>query len=101
MSEPLSLSFDDGALGRALGIEGEILRLVANAPFAPGQPLSFTLSLPEGTIALQGKSLGSKRRPDDQFELRARLVSLRRADRERLQALFTPPLSPERPEPSS
>ena len=73
MSAALPVVFEDGGAGEAHAHDGEILQLVSEQPYPPGQPLRWTLELPDGSLAMQGKSLGSKRREDGCFDLRARL----------------------------
>jgi len=68
--------------GEAVGFEGETLHLVLDRPVAPGTPVAVRV----GDLDLRGKSLGSKRRPDGRFDVRLRLVSLRREDRAKLEA---------------
>ncbi|MEM1418190.1 MAG: hypothetical protein AAGH15_25060 [Myxococcota bacterium] len=69
--------------GAFLAYAGGILELVSPAPFAPGAPTRFEVD----GIPLEGKSLGSKRRPDGDFHVRFRLINLRREHRLRLEAL--------------
>lgn len=60
--------------------DGKRFRLVSAEPFAPGQPLALTVSLPT-PVALQLKSLGSARRSDGRYDVRARAATLRREER--------------------
>ncbi|MCZ7687520.1 MAG: hypothetical protein M5U28_55795 [Sandaracinaceae bacterium] len=64
-----------------------MLHLVLPRAFAPGAPLALTLELEDGALELTGKTIGSKRREDGRFDVRARLISLRREDRARLEAI--------------
>jgi hypothetical protein len=75
--------------GVATGLQGEIVALITPNAFAPGQPLTFTLPVEHGGAEIQGKSLGSKRRADGQFDVRVRLINVHRSMRERLVALFS------------
>lgn len=75
---------EDGREAELLGLDGEIVELVSPRAFAPGAPLGLRARDPEGPLELRAKSLGSKRREDGRFDVRVRLVNLRRADRERL-----------------
>jgi hypothetical protein len=75
--------------GTATGLHGEKLDLVSSRAFAPGQPLTIRLAEEQGGLQLQGKSLGSKRRADDQFEVRVRLINLSRSTRERLSGILS------------
>jgi hypothetical protein len=80
-----------GAEGEALELSGETMKLVIDRAFAPGAPMSFELEVspelaPElargpKNIALEARTIGSKRQPDGRFEVRVRLINLRREDR--------------------
>jgi hypothetical protein len=84
----VSLTFSHGERGRALGYTDGVLKIVCERAHPPGQPLSLALQLPEGELALQGKSAGSKRRDDGGFDLRLKLNSLRREHRAALEQHF-------------
>ncbi len=71
----------------ALELDDLVLSLVSPRAYAPGAPFTFTLELREGPLSLRAKTIGSKRREDGRFDVRARLMDLRRVDRERLAAL--------------
>lgn len=73
----------------AVGYDGTRLSFIAPKAFPPGQPLQLTL-LAEGRepLALSVRSLGSKRRADQRFDVQARLVSLARSAREALGLVF-------------
>ena len=78
--EGVTRSFD-GARAR--------LQFVVAKAFPPGQPLQLTLLPPDGqVVSLQARSLGSKRRDDQRFDVQARLVSVSRATREALERAF-------------
>lgn len=83
---PLRLSTGEPA--ELVSLDGIQAVLVSPRPFAPGAPMSFEALVEPEPVALEGKSHGSKRRPDDRFDVRLRLVNLRRADRERLASLL-------------
>jgi hypothetical protein len=74
--------------GPALSFQEGVLALVLPKAYAPGQPLELKLEAPSGAVELQGKSLCSKRRSDGQFDIRVRLINLRRTDRELLVSLL-------------
>lgn len=84
MSAPLTLA--RGVEGRAHSIDGEVLSCVVSRAYAPGAPVDLGVRLEAGELALRGKSLGSKRRDDGRFDVRLRLLSLRREEREALAA---------------
>jgi hypothetical protein len=64
---------------------GLILAVIDDRPHAPGAPIRATLTLADGPLAIAGKSIGSKRRDDGSFDVRMRLINLRREDRARLE----------------
>ena len=78
------LVLERGGEARAESFDGKVLSCVSPRAFAPGAPIRFRAELPSGERALDGKSLGSKRREDGAFTVRMRLVSLRREAREAL-----------------
>ena len=68
--------------GTLLEHQGLVLRLRSPKAFPPGQPL--TLQLPPD-ITLEARAIGSKRLDDESFELRVRLINLRKDAREALE----------------
>lgn len=72
----------EGAPAAWGGYNKQVLTLICPAPYAPGQPMRFSVD----GVALEGKSLGSKRQPDGRFEVRLRLVNLRKEHREMLES---------------
>lgn len=78
------------AEGELVGYAKNVIELVVPMPFAPGQPARFAV---EG-LALEGRSLGSRKREDGRFQVRLRLVSLRREQRLALEGLADLPTSP-------
>ncbi len=71
-----------GAQGEALSFAGEVLVCAVARAFAPGAPLELTVG--DEALGLRAKTIGSRRLPDGRFEVRMRLVSLRREQREAL-----------------
>jgi hypothetical protein len=67
--------------------DGKHFRLVSETAFAPGQPMlvELVLSLP---CTLDLKSLGSVKRADGRFDVRARAATLTREVRAALLAAF-------------
>lgn len=72
---------------------GETLRFEGPRALAPGAPVLLEVARPEGPLTIEGRSLGSRRLAPDatSFEIRARLVNMRKADREWLAAALGPP----------
>lgn len=76
-----------GEPGEAVAFDGdEFLRLIAPRAYAPGAPLELRFSLADASFGFRGKARGSKRRDDGRFDVEARLVSLRREEREALRS---------------
>lgn len=73
-----------GAEGHALSFTGEFLTATLSKPFAPGTPLKGTIRIGDDTVAIEGRAIGSKRIGEGLFEVKARLINMRKADRERL-----------------
>ena len=70
--------------GSALHMAGEVITLRLARAFAPGAPLRGVVALDGLEIAIEGRTVGSRKTSDGTFEVRVRLVNLRREDRERL-----------------
>ena len=77
------------AEGEFVGYAKNVIELVVPMPLAPGQPARFAV---EG-LDLEGRSLGSRKREDGRFQVRIRLVSLRREQRLALEGLTDLPAS--------
>ncbi|MCG8557871.1 MAG: hypothetical protein MJD61_21695 [Proteobacteria bacterium] len=80
-----------GKQGQALGLEGELLTLALPSAQPPGKPLELVCQLPEGSVRLSARTVGSKRQQDGSFRVRVRLVCLRRQVRQALQAALVDP----------
>lgn len=76
-----------------LQFAGETLCFEGPRALAPGAPVVLEVARPEGPLTIEGRSLGSRRSAPDatRFEIRARLVNMRKADREWLAAVLAPP----------
>lgn len=89
-AEPLgSVVVEQGGRGEAQSVAGEVMHLVIDRPYAPGAPIALAVALRAAAadtreLVLRAKTIGSKRRDDGRFDVRVRLVSLRREDRARL-----------------
>jgi len=64
-------------------LSNDLLEVITECPCAPGQPLTLEI----GELTLEAKSRGTRKRADGRFDLKVRLVGLRREERERLVAL--------------
>lgn len=80
------------AQGSAETLDREVLAMVLDCAFAPGAPLSIR-TRSEPPLSLDAKTIGSKRRPDGSFDVRARLVNVSRELRAQLQRLAAHPPS--------
>jgi hypothetical protein len=76
---------------RGVGFADGILLMTCDLAHPPGRPLELTLQLPGGMLTLSGKIIGSKRRPDNLYDVQLRLSSVRREQRAALEAAFSPP----------
>ncbi|MBO6938089.1 MAG: hypothetical protein JJ863_24180 [Deltaproteobacteria bacterium] len=65
-------------------LNNDLMEVITETPCAPGTPITLEL----GELRLQAKSRGTKKRDDGRFDLKVRLVGLRREERERLVALM-------------
>ncbi|HMI94286.1 MAG TPA: hypothetical protein VK509_23100 [Polyangiales bacterium] len=73
---------------RAVGHNDGVLLLTSELSHPPGRPLELTVQLPDGMLTLSGKIIGSKRRPDNHYDVQLRLSSVRREQRAALVAAF-------------
>jgi hypothetical protein len=73
-----------GEMAEARTVDGNLVTLLSPRAFAPGSPIGFSATFDEGERAFEGRTIASKRLDDQRFEVRMRLVNLRRDDRERL-----------------
>lgn len=90
----IATRFATGEEGEAVGFDGSVVELVCVGAYAPGQPVELVVLLPDGPLALRGKSRGSRRREDGRFDVRLRPGALRREERERLETAFARPARP-------
>jgi hypothetical protein len=65
---------------------GLLVTLSSPKAFPPGQPLELTLT--DSRLRLQARAIGSKRSSSGEFELRVRLINLRKEAREALEAAW-------------
>jgi len=68
--------------GELLELAGLQLRLRSPKAFPPGQPLTLQLA-PD--VTLEARTIGSKRLDEVSFELRVRLINMRKETREALE----------------
>lgn len=75
----------DGTDIQAVQFDGRLLHLVCPGALAPGQPADVTLSF-DAPFTLMVRTVGSRRRDDGAFDVRCRIVNLRREHREKLES---------------
>lgn len=83
----MKVQLETGEDAEAQRFDGTALTLRSPRAFAPGSPIRFSLT-DEGEAeskSFEGRTIGSKRVDEALFEVRLRLVNLRREDRELLQ----------------
>jgi hypothetical protein len=81
----LAVVVRDHGEAHAVAFAGEVLELICDRAHPPGRPLALTIALPDAALALNGKTIGSKRRPDGAFDVRLRMSSVRREQRSALE----------------
>ena len=85
---PVALRFGEALHGEGVAFEGNLLHAISPVAFAPGRPLEIEADVSGSHFSFRAKSLGSKRRPDERFDVRLRPVNLRREQKQALlQAL--------------
>jgi hypothetical protein len=75
----------DGDKLELTNFDGKHFALVSPRAYAPGQPMPLTVELTP-PLTLELKSIGSKVREDQRFDVRARAMTLPKATRDRLLA---------------
>ena len=80
----MNLRLESGEDAVATKFNGNFLTLLSPRAFAPGSPIRLVALGEHSERNLEGRALGSKRIDDEQFEVRIRLVNLRREARELL-----------------
>jgi hypothetical protein len=70
-----------------VGFDGKLFELNGPRAFAPGNPLVIELALGSGHT-LELKSIGSKKRDDGRFDIRARATTLTKGARDALYQAF-------------
>jgi hypothetical protein len=84
MSVALRLEGSDG-VAELLSFDGKVFTMASPDAFAPGAPVRLRATLDGEERPIEGRCLGSRRRDDGRFEVRLRLINLRRADRVALE----------------
>jgi hypothetical protein len=85
----IPLRIEDELDGTATACDGHVLWATSPKAFPPGRPIELSLLPEDGELQLSVRAIGSKKRDDGSFELRVRLVNLRKEARLRLDALFS------------
>jgi len=80
----VKVRLDSGEDADARNFDGVVLTVLSPRAFAPGAPIRFSTTTNGDARNFEGRAIGSKRVDDTHFEVRLRLVNLRRADRELL-----------------
>jgi len=86
----VNLRLESGQDAVGLAFDGNLLKLTSPVAFAPGSPIRLNAKGEDGDRSLEGRVLRSKRVGEQQFEVRLRLVNLRREDRELLLTTLGP-----------
>jgi len=67
-----------------IALANDLLDVVVDEACAPGRPITLEV----GELSLDAKSRGTQKRADGRFDLKVRLVGIRREEREQLQSLI-------------
>ncbi|HJL18028.1 MAG TPA: hypothetical protein RMH99_20360 [Sandaracinaceae bacterium LLY-WYZ-13_1] len=82
-----AITLERGGDGEVVALEGEVLRAVLSRAFAPGAPVGMTVDAGDETVPVSAKTIRSVKRDDGRFDVRLRLVNLRREHRAALERL--------------
>jgi hypothetical protein len=80
----MKIRLESGEEAQARAFDGNLLTLLSPRVFAPGSPIRFVATPNDEERSFEGRAIRSKRVDDLHFEVRMRLVNLRREDRELL-----------------
>ena len=80
----MKLRLESGQDAVGLAFDGALMTLTSPVAFAPGSPIRFSATGEYADRSFEGRALASKRVEGAEFEVRLRLVNLRREDRELL-----------------
>ena len=80
----MKVLLDSGEDAEARDFDGAVLTLSSPRAFAPGAPIRFSATTDSETRNFEGRTIGTKRIDQTHFEVRLRLVNLRRPDRDLL-----------------
>lgn len=80
----MNLRLESGQDAVGLAFDGNLMTVTSPVAFAPGSPIRFNAIVEAGERNFEGRVLRSKRIDDQAFEVRLRLVNLRREDRKLL-----------------
>ncbi len=84
----LAATTSDGLAVQLLSFDGKQCLLVGARAYAPGNPMRLRVERPQGSLALEVKSIGSRKREDGTFEIRARITTIPAEVRDALLAHF-------------
>jgi hypothetical protein len=84
----IGMRIDDVGPAELVHFAGEVVLFASDRAFAPGKPLDVHAAFSDGELPFKLKVLGSRRRDDSRFDVRARVINLTRELRERLQRAF-------------
>ena len=85
----IEIYLPDGEPVEIDSLAGEILTIRSPRAFPPGAPLALELNANAERFPIAAKTIGSRRNDDGTFELRVRLVSLRRDYRMLIERFLT------------
>jgi hypothetical protein len=87
-----AITLEGGGAGELSRVDGEVLHAVLDRPLAPGTPVRLRVEAEDGAvIPIQGKTVRSQKREDGHFDVRMRLINLRREHRDRLRLISERP----------
>lgn len=84
----IGMRIDDVGQAELVHFAAEVVLFTSDRAFAPGKPLDVHATFGDAEIPFKLKVIGSRRREDTRFDIRARVINLTRDLRERLQRAF-------------
>ncbi|MBK8173048.1 MAG: hypothetical protein IPK60_22320 [Sandaracinaceae bacterium] len=83
------VEFERGESGEVSSWDGSTMTVLASGPYAPGAPTRMKIHLETTAVDVEARAKDSKRVADGRFQVRLRVINLRREQLELLATLST------------
>lgn len=86
----VAVKFARGETGHVIAWDGGTLTVTSPSAYAPGAPTQVVVVFDDGEVTVETRTKDSKRTPEGHYNVRLRVINLRREDREKIATLLTP-----------